>query len=715
MKATFALTVIADEADRVISNSSVVADTPGPEAGKHTVRFATTPRMSSYLVALVVGDFDCIRGSSEGVPHGVCGTPDRIADGKLALRMSQDFLKYYNNYFGAPYPFGKLDHIGIPDFSAGAMENSGAIIYRDIYLLKDDRTISPESEKSLAGIISHEIAHMWFGDLVTMKWWNDLWLNEGFADWIAPKPIRVMHPEWNFEVDAVEEIIGPMRADSLQNTRPIQVDVHSAEQADELFDSITYGKASAVLGMVEAYIGEENFQKGVSRYIQNHAFSNATADDFATALARETEVPVDDVLDSFVKQPGVPVIHVESTCVNGKTILKTRQKRFFLDPRLANRESDEVWEIPLCMRAADSDKTTCKIFGDRKTTFRIDGCGSPTVLNARGKGYYIVASEIDDLRALTRDRTGLSEAEKVALVRDEWFLVRAAHRPIKEYLDLSAAILEKERSRGPIVAVLENLSTVGRWLPPAQRSSFRTWLQAELRPLLEEMGWKPTPDESADRKSLRAAVLKSLALDARDPEVLAEARKQAREYLANPSAIDTSVLPSLLAAAAVEADDQLFEQVLSALSSTKSTDVRQRLVAMLGGSRDPRQMRRVLDRAVQADMRATESRSLVSSVLGSLEGRDLAWEYVKTRWPEVEKSTRGRTYAGLIRAAGTSFCDATTREDVKRFFTEHPIEASERAMAQALESIDLCVQTTRIQAPRLASWLQQHTRSAGGM
>src|SRR5687768_13709926 len=340
MKATFALTVIADEADRVISNSSVVADTPGPEAGKHTVRFATTPRMSSYLVALVVGDFDCIRGSSEGVPQGVCGTPNRIADGKLALRMSQDFLKYYNNYFGAPYPFGKLDHIGIPDFSAGAMENSGAIIYRDIYLLKDDRTISPESEQSLAGIISHEIAHMWFGDLVTMKWWNDLWLNEGFADWIAPKPIRVMHPEWNFEVDAVEEIIGPMRADSLQNTRPIQVDVHSAEQADELFDSITYGKASAVLGMVEAYIGEENFRKGVSRYIQNHSFSNATADDFATALARETDVPVDDVLDSFVKQPGVPVIHVESTCVNGKTILKTRQKRFFLDPRLANRESD---------------------------------------------------------------------------------------------------------------------------------------------------------------------------------------------------------------------------------------------------------------------------------------------------------------------------------------------------------------------------------------
>src|SRR5689334_20011025 len=241
-KATFAISLMIDTADSAISNGKQISDTPGPEAGKHTIAFAPTPKMSSYLVALLVGDFVCRSGAAGSTPIRVCATPDKLALTAFALSAAEQQVAFFNSYFGIPYPFEKLDIIGVPDFAAGAMENAGAITFRERMLLADEATASVGVRRSVASVISHELAHQWFGDLVTMKWWDDIWLNEGFATWMSSKPIEEWKPEWHFELDDAHDTTQSLNVDSLENTRPIHQAAETPAQIEELFDGIAYGK-----------------------------------------------------------------------------------------------------------------------------------------------------------------------------------------------------------------------------------------------------------------------------------------------------------------------------------------------------------------------------------------------------------------------------------------------------------------------------------------
>ena len=289
-KATFDITAVAHKGHVAISNSKIISDTPGPGENQHTMRFATTPKMSSYLAALVIGDFEYIEGSADGIPIRVYGTPGKKEMGKFALESAEHVLSYYDKYFGVKYPYGKLDLIGLPDFSAGAMENTGCITFREVILLVDEKQGSIELKKTIASVIAHEMAHQWFGDLVTMKWWDDIWLNEGFATWMSSKPVEAWKPEWNFNLDDVSQAGGTMNVDSLANTRPIHQAADTPAQIQELFDGIAYGKAAAVLHMLEAYLGEETFRQGVNAYLKQHEYGNATADDFWDAFIKLPEV-----------------------------------------------------------------------------------------------------------------------------------------------------------------------------------------------------------------------------------------------------------------------------------------------------------------------------------------------------------------------------------------------------------------------------------------
>src|SRR5882757_10322172 len=278
-KAPFDITAVADKGQVAISNYKVVSDTPGP-GDKHTVKFATTAKMSSYLAALVVGNFEYVEGSVDGIPIRVYSVPGKKEMGRFALESAESVVGYFDKYFGIKYPYGKLDLIALPDFSAGAMENIGCITYREVLLLIDEKQGSVDLKKTIASVTSHEIAHMWFGDLVTMKWWDDVWLNEGFATWMSSKPLQKWTPEWNFNLDDVSGTGGTLNVDSLANTRPIHQAAETPAQIQELFDGIAYGKAASVLRMLEAYLGEETFRAGVNAYLQEHQYGNATADDF---------------------------------------------------------------------------------------------------------------------------------------------------------------------------------------------------------------------------------------------------------------------------------------------------------------------------------------------------------------------------------------------------------------------------------------------------
>jgi aminopeptidase N len=300
MKATFAVSATIDAHDTAISNGRLLTDTPGPGAGKHTLKFASTRRMSAYLVALVVGDWQCLSGSTDGIPVRVCGTPDRKEELGFALESAQFALRYFNRYFTIKYPFEKLDIIAVPDFAAGAMENTGAIVFRDQFLLVGKDGGSAEHHKQVSQYLAHEIAHQWFGDLVTMQWWDDIWLNEGFATWVERRPMDEWKPEWNARFDEVRDTQSAMNLDALSATRPIRARVETPDEISQVFDAIAYQKTAAVIRMVEGYVGAGSFRDGINAYLKKFAYANATGEGFWTTIASVTRRPVDRILSSFI-------------------------------------------------------------------------------------------------------------------------------------------------------------------------------------------------------------------------------------------------------------------------------------------------------------------------------------------------------------------------------------------------------------------------------
>ncbi len=308
LKATFDVSLIVAQGDTAIGNTNIVSDTPGPGPGEHTIRFARTPKMSTYLVAFLVGDFKCLAGQSDGVPIRACATPDKVQFAQFALSGAEFFLHYYDTYFGIKYPMPKLDMIAIPDFEAGAMENFGAITYRETAMLVDEKTASLDAQKIVAVDVAHEMAHQWFGDMVTMDWWNNIWLNEGFATWMSYKPLAAWKPEWDIPQDQASDLNKTLDLDGGRITRTIRARAETPAEINEMFDGITYGKAAAVLLMTENYLGDEAFRAGVHRYLQAHMYGNATAEDFWNTLKQSSGKPVDKIMGSLVTQPGEPLL-----------------------------------------------------------------------------------------------------------------------------------------------------------------------------------------------------------------------------------------------------------------------------------------------------------------------------------------------------------------------------------------------------------------------
>ena len=381
-KATFDIQLTVDKDDTVISNTNMISDTPGPVVGEHTVKFATTPKMSTYLVAFLVGDFKCVSGESDGVPIRACATPDKVEQGKFAVSAAEYILHYYDNYFGIKYPMPKLDMIAIPDFEAGAMENFGAITYRETDLLIDEKTASDGQKQGVASVVAHEMAHQWFGDMVTMDWWNNIWLNEGFATWMSNKPIAAWHPEWNVPQDVAADLNGTLNYDAGRTTRTIRAKADTPEEINEMFDGITYNKAGAMLLMVENYLGEETFRQGVHNYLAAHLYANATAEDFWNAQTENSHKPVDKIMESLVAQPGVPGLTFGEP-QNGK--VEISQQRFFLSPS-DKGEGPETWALPVCFKAAEGS-SKCEVLSAKKQS--LDVPEAPFLFaNAGGKGYY---------------------------------------------------------------------------------------------------------------------------------------------------------------------------------------------------------------------------------------------------------------------------------------------------------------------------------------
>ena len=712
-KATFDITAVADKGQVAISNYKVVSDTPGP-GDKHTAKFATTAKMSSYLAALIVGNFEYVEGSVDGIPIRVYSTPGKKEMGKFALQVAEQNVGYYDKYFGIKYPYGKLDLIGLPDFSAGAMENIGCITFREVLLLIDDKQGSVDLKKTIASVTSHEIAHMWFGDLVTMKWWDDVWLNEGFATWMSSKPLKTWKPEWNFDLDDVSGTGGTLNVDALANTRPIHQAAETPAQILELFDGIAYGKAASVLRMLESYLGEETFRAGINAYLKQHQYANATAEDFWDAQAKTSKKPVDKIMPTWVKQAGEPIVNVKAQCSGSSTSVTVTQQRYYFDRSKFESPNDQLWQIPLCLKgSATTGAPKCELLTRQEETFTLSGCSNWVLANAGATGYYRSGYQPEAVRAFARDaETKLTPAERISLENDIWGSVRVGREPVGDYLAFAQG-LQSDRNRAVFEEVLGGLAYIERHLVnDNDRDSYRAWLREYLTPIMKEVGWEPKPGESDEQRTLRSRVLTALGQDARDSDALAEARNIAEKALVDPASVDHQLAGSALGAAAINGDAGFYDKLMAALKNTKAPEQYYAYFFTLPQFTDPKLLQRTLDFAISTDVRSQDALQLVTGVLGNEDGEKLAWDFIRQHWNEIEKAG-GPFASAQVVAATSGFCDARMRDQVTEFYNAHKIAAAERAYRQSIERINNCIDLRSQQEPQLASWLGQHGNAGG--
>jgi aminopeptidase N len=709
-KATFDITAVIPKPDMAISNGRVASDVPGPGPDKHTVKFTTTPKMSSYLVALAVGEFKCLEGSSDGIPIRVCGTPEKYQLGRFALEAAQQVMHFYNQYFTIQYPYEKLDFIGVADFSAGAMENTACIISREQLLFADLQRSTPNQLKNIAQeAVAHEMAHQWFGDLVTMQWWNDSWLNEGFASWMSSKPIEQWKPEWNVPQDRVRETSRAMGQDSLRSVHAMMVEVETPAQIIEIFDSIIYEKAAAMLRMVEGYVTPEIFRNGVNAYLKKYAYANATAEDFWNAVAGVSKKPVDRILSSFVVQPGVPLVTVRATCEQGNQHLTLSQRRYTYDRRSFEAGFPGLWAIPVCAKGS-SEK--CVLLDKREATLTLPGCGALDG-NVGARGYYRTAYDPEDFSELAASAESvLSPPERIMFLNDAWAAVRVDRQDIGSFLSLVEA-LRNDRSRALVQLRDSNLRYIGEYLlTDADQAEYRAWLRGLLHPVMDDVGWNPAPNDSEERRSLRGDLLLTLGAAAHDPRAIAESRAIAQKDLQGQSVDATLVMPALRVVAR-NGDAALLDSMMARLKSSRSPDDYVRHLIAITDFAEPALIQRLLEFGLSPQVRNQDSLYVYGGLLENPAARKLTWDFIRVHWPQVEAKLTDANIGWLVESMG-SFCDPASRDQVRAFFTEHKTAAAERAAQQGIERIEYCIDLKTQQAPKLASWLGREGKMQAG-
>jgi aminopeptidase N/puromycin-sensitive aminopeptidase len=706
-KATYDLALTVDVGDTVIANTPILTDVP-QDGGKHTITFQTTPKMSTYLVAFLVGDFQCLNGSSDGVPIRVCATPDKVQYGKLALDVAEHTLHYYDTYFGIKYPMPKLDMIALPDFEAGAMENFGAITYRETDLLLDEANAAIPQKKRVAVVVTHEMAHQWFGDMVTMQWWDNLWLNEGFATWMESKAANVYNPAWKYKQDDASDLDSTLNVDAQSTTRTIRAKADTPAEINEEFDEIAYGKAGAVIGMVEHYLGEETFRQGVHNYLAAHLYANATAEDFWNAQTATSHKPVDRIMQSFVTEAGVPLLtfvpDTKHTLGEGKVTVS--QSRFYLSPTSTGSRVQH-WTVPVCFKTRLAEH--CELVTEATQSIPVPS--APFLYaNADAKGYYRSAYTKDEQKKIAAHaESDLTPAERLGLLGDTWSLMRSGNGSVGGYLDLISAMrndgeaMVQDSALGKVSAVSDRIATA------EDRKRLNAWLVATYAPIYSRLNGGaqlPASGGTLDEQQLRAQLFGVLGT-AGDAAILAEARKLAEQYIADPDSVDPEVADDAVTLAARNGDAGLYDKLLALSKSANNPDVQTTALYNLASFTDPKLVERTLDYLSSGGVRNQDSWILYALLLRHTETREQTWEYIKAHWTQTKAQLTVASDARLVSATGV-FCTAAQRDDVQSFFTAHPMEAIDRTLKKTIDTINDCTQLHGAQEPNLKLWLDHN-------
>jgi aminopeptidase N len=599
--------------------------------GRNRVAFSVTPKMASYLVVLVAGDFERLGGIQDGVEIGVVSSAGKRNTGAYALSISRDLLHYYNDYFGIRYPLPKLDQIAIPGGFDGAMENWGGIVYTERFALFDPRKSSDSTRQDVFAVVAHEMSHMWFGDLVTMAWWDNLWLNEGFASWISTKATDRFNPDWDVWLHANSASEVAMKLDARKTTHPIQQPIANETEAGDAFDEITYKKGQAVLRMLESYLGEERFRAGIRAYMNRHQYSSTTTADLWNALDKASGKPVTMIARDWTTQPGFPVVKVDAICQQGRRMITLSQQQFSVDEQAS---TERLWNIPIGVGNLGGP-VEFTLLQDRAMTLMKPDCEGVLAIDADAVGYFRVEYSAALRDALIAKLTQLPPALRLKLLADSWALVSVGRLPASVYLDLLARVGE-EPKRAIWSEILGRLKTLDKLTTGTPFSEMlRRKAVTLLAPKFKSLGWQPTADDSAEVRELRGELAVALARYG-DEAVVAEARKRFRRFLDEPESLHPSLIGPVTEIAGRYADQATNDALLALALSALTQEDAQRYADAMTSAVDPKLASQNLQLALSDKLPQLIAARIPAAVADNGHGA-LAWSFAKAHVSELLK------------------------------------------------------------------------------
>jgi len=678
-KATFEISIIAENRFTAVSNMPIKSIT---KMGKKKLyRFEKTPVMSTYLIYLGVGEFEYLVGKIGKTQVRVITTKGNKSKGHFALELGKKLLTSYEKYFGIKYPLPKLDLIAVPDFAAGAMENWGAITFRETILLYDSKTSSTKTKQFIAEVISHEIAHQWFGNLVTMKWWNDLWLNESFATFMATKFVDMFYPEWDLWDQFVEDAMNvAMGLDSLKTTHPIDVKVKSPSEIREIFDAISYDKGGCILRMLEDYVGEPNFRKGLKNYLSSFKYKNAEGQDLWDSIGKASGMPVSFMVNSWLKQPGFPLVEINQ---KGNS-LKLSQKRYFLEK--PTKYVGGKWVIPLSIGL--DEKLASKLFSKKSISLKIPK-SLGFVANYGRKGFYRVKYDegiLLDLKMLV-DQKKLSPIDRWAIQNDLHSLCLSDNEKVRNYLDFSDAYFQED-SYLVLINVAHNLSSLYfRAFDEKFSEEIKEYSINFLRKILFDLGWDSKKSDRHTDALLRSFTISTLGrMD--DEEVLDEAKKRYAKILKNPKSVNPDLIEPICSIIAWNGNSKTHNELVKLYKNAKTMEEKLRFLGAMCGFKDPVLLRKSLDFSQTPNVRSQNMQLPIMKVAANPFGKKVLWPWLKKNWTKLNKKVgHGNPLFNRIVASISSVADDSLEKEIKQFFKNHPTPGTERTQAQTLERI----------------------------
>jgi alanyl aminopeptidase len=673
---------------------TALSNTPIEAQRGPRIVFAETKPLPTYLVAFAVGNFDRETVQVGDLTIGGVAMAGRGKDTRYALAQEQQIVAEQAKYFGTPFPFPKLDLVAVPDFQSGAMENAGAITFRDGSLLVDDKITTLPQKIGVTSVVAHETAHQWFGDLVTMRWWDDLWLNEGFATFLATRTLKTLDPDFGADLGAVDDANGVMNLDSLAGARRVREPIKSTNDITNAFDGITYEKGAAILAMLEHYVGDDVFQRGVQDYLRDHAYGNATTQDLVAALSNESGKDLAPLTSSFLDQVGVPQIAVTPTCKAGAGTVELAQSRWIAAGGAP--DPGTRWVVPVCVRASVKGKVadSCTVLDGVSGTIALPGCADWVFPNAGATGYYRFTLPPADLAKLLAAAKALSPAERLSLARNVEAGLRSAALPADAVLRAMDAFARDPHGTVAGVPVGVYDAVIDEIAEGKAKDKLRAHVRGLYAARAKALGWRNKPEPPADR-ILRGRLLQLLALDATDPAVFAQGAAIGEKLLGlhgapDPSAADPDTARIAIACAIRRDGTKAFDAALAQFVASTDAQVRARLLVAMTETRDPVLAGRALDLALDPRLRANERITPLRDLLDDEPTRALAWQWLEAHFDDLAKLLPDR-FPGYI-PGFVHVCHEAQATQVEAFFAPRAAQYTgmPRNLALALEAGKQC-------------------------